>query len=336
MDQGKKWLQRRVVQVMGLLGLTILFGSALAVGQETREPLPVTSSRSFQLTGYAQGVYSYFDQGTDTFIIRRARLALTGDLTKSIKLKLQVDAVRSPVLVDAQIDVSFKPYFNLRIGQFYLPFSRENRTSAGDLDTVLRAQVVEKLGPGRDIGSLGRDIGVMVVGKASIVEYMAGIFNGAGINKLDTNEHKDLAGRAVVNPVKCLFVGGSVYSGRYSPAQGEPEVTRDRAGLEALLTLGPAAFRSEYIAGKDDLTSKSGWYLLGLYNVLPKRLQAVARWDSYDPNRDAAADRADILTVGGNYFFSGKTKVMINYVHYRQETKGMTNWALLLQFQAGF
>ncbi len=336
MDQGKKWLQKRHVQAAGVPWLAILFMFGLAAGQEKKEPLPVTSSRSFQLTGYAQGVYSYLDEGTDTFVIRRARLALTGDLTKSVKLKFQIDAVRSPILVDAQIDVSFKPYLNLRIGQFYLPFSRENRTSAGDLDTVLRAQVVEKLGPGRDIGSLGRDIGVMVVGKASIVEYMAGVFNGAGINKLDTNEHKDLAARVVVNPAKILSIGGSLYDGRYSPAQGDPEVTRDRAGLEALLTLGAFSIRSEYIAGKDGFTSKSGWFLLGLYNILPKRLQAVARWDSFDQDRDAPADRADILTLGGNFFLSEKTKLMANYVHYRQETKGMTNWALFLQFQAGF
>jgi phosphate-selective porin len=332
---GKQRLKRHL-QVISILGLAVLFWSGLAAGQEKKEPIPVTSSRSFQLTGYTQGIYSYLDEGTDTFIIRRARLALTGDLTKSIKLKLQVDVVRSPVLVDAQIDVSFKPYFNLRAGQFYLPFSRENRISAGELDTVLRAQVVEKLGPGRDIGSLGRDIGVMVVGKASIVEYMAGIFNGAGINKLDTNEHKDFAGRVVVSPTNFLFVGGSVYRGRYSAALGDPEVTRDRAGLEGLLTLGPFSFRSEYIAGKDSLTSKSGWYLLGLYNVLPKKLQAVVKWDSYDQDRDTPADRTDLLTLGGNYYFSEKTKLMVNYVHYGQETKGTTNWALFLQFQAGF
>ena len=296
----------------------------------------MVASRTFQLTGYAQGIYSYFDEGTDTFVIRRARIALTGDLTKSIKLKLQVDAVRSPVLVDAQIDVSLKPYFNLRIGQFYIPFSRENRTSAGDMDTVLRAQVVEKLGPGRDIGALGRDIGVMVMGKASVLEYMAGIFNGAGINKLDTNEHKDFAARAVANPAKGLFIGGSIYRGRYNAVQGDPEVARDRAGLEALLELGTFSFRGEYIGGKDGSISKSGWYLLGLYNVLPKKLQAVIKWDSYDQDRDMPDDRSDLLTLGGNLFFSEKTMLMANYVHYGQEKQGTANWAFLLQFKAGF
>lgn len=336
MDLGKKWLQIWVVLGAGIVGPVLLLLPGLAAGQENKEPLPVTASRGFQLTGYVQGIFSYFEEGTDTFVIRRARIALTGDLTKSIKLKLQVDAVRAPVLVDAQIDLSLKPYFNLRIGQFYLPFSRENRTSAGDLDTVLRAQVVEKLAPGRDIGSLGRDIGVMVVGKASVVEYMAGIFNGAGINKLDTNEHKDFAARAVANPLKFLFVGGSVYNGRYSPAQGDPEVRRDRAGLEALLILGPFSFRSEYIAGKDGPISRSGWYLLGLYNVLPKKLQAVVKWDSYDQDRDVPEDRTGLLTLGCNYFFSEKTMLMANYVNYGQETKGTTNRALLLQFKAGF
>jgi phosphate-selective porin len=324
------------IRLVRLLIPGLIFCSCLVSGQEKKEEPAVASSLKLQLSGYTQVIYTYWDVGVDTFVVRRARLSLTGELVKKIRFKLQVDATRNPILVDAQIDFVFRPELDLRIGQFYLPFSRENRTSAGDLDTVLRSQVVEKLAPGRDNGSLGRDIGVMVTGKFSMVEYMAGIFNGAGINKLDTNEEKDLSARLVLNPTEFLAVGGSVYDGRHNPTQGVPPVTRDRVGLEAALTLGAFSLKSEYISGKDDRVSKSGWYAQGLYNILPKKLQAVVKWDSYHQDKSALLDRTDILTLGANWFFAARTKLMVNYDLYRREGEGTTNWAVFVQFQAGF
>jgi phosphate-selective porin len=176
----------------------------------------------------------------------------------------------------------------------------------------------------------------MVLGKFSIVEYMAGVFNGAGINKLDTNKEKDLSARLVLHPTKNLAVGGSIYNGRDSATEGVPPVTRDRAGIEALLTVGRFSLKSEYISGKDDQVSKSGWYIQGLFNVIPKKLQAVARWDTYDKDRDVSLNRSDTLTLGGTWFLSEKTKFMVNYALYRKEGEGTTNQALLVQFQAGF
>jgi hypothetical protein len=48
------------------------------------------------------------------------------------------------------------------------------------------------------------------------------------------------------------------------------------------------------------------------------------------------ADRSDLLTLGGNWFFAEKTKLMVNYGLYRKEGEGAANWAIFLQFQAGF
>jgi hypothetical protein len=176
----------------------------------------------------------------------------------------------------------------------------------------------------------------MVSGKYSILEYMAGVFNGAGINKLDTNKEKDFSARFVLHPAKFLAVGGSLYNGNSSATEGAPPVARDRGALEALLTLGPFSLKSEFISGKDDQISKSGWYLQGLFNIIPKKLQVVGRWDTYDKNKDISLDRTDNFTLGGSWFLSDKTKTMVNYVLYRREGEGTTNWALLFQFQAGF
>jgi phosphate-selective porin len=310
--------------------------SGTAAGQDKKEPPPVTSSRAFRLSGYTQFLYTYWDKGTDSFSIPRARLTLSGELLKNVRFRIQIDGVKSPALIDANVDFLFNPAYGLRIGQYYVPMSMENNTSDAEMDTILRSQVVNALAPSRDIGSQGRDIGAMFMGRYSIAEYYVGVFNGAGINKLDTNKAKDLAARLILNPMESLAIGGSFYSGRNNPVQNGPDLTRDRVGLEAAWVLGEFSAKGEFISAKDDLTAKSGWYLQGGYFVLPKKLQAIIKWDTYDKDRDASADRTDLFTLGVNWFIWEKTKLMANYTLYRKEGEGTTNQAISVQFQAAF
>ncbi len=321
-----------------ILGCLVEIGLlvASASGQESTEKNPLLSTVKLQLSGYTQVLYSWWEEGVDSFQVKRARLSLSGEIVRKIRFKFQVDAMKSPILVDAQIDFEFSPSVGLRIGQFYVPFSRENRTSSSDLETILRSQVVEQLAPSRDIGSMGRDIGAMLHGKFSFVEYMAGFFNGSGINRADTNENKDFSARVVLRPASFLSAGGSVYSGRHSPAQGGLPFTRNRTGIDAGLDLGAFSARGEFISGQDDQAKKNGWYLQGGYFILARKIQAVCRLDSFDPDNGAVADRSDILTFGLNWFFSEKTKLQVNYNSYRKEGRGASNSALLVQFQAGF
>jgi phosphate-selective porin len=328
--------QKRHSRGISIFGLAALFLSGPAAGQDQKEPVPVTSSRSFNLSGYTQFLYTYWDKGADSFSIPRARLTLSGELLKNVRFKIQVDAVKNPALMDAQVDVQFKPYLGLRIGQYYVPFSLENNTSDSELDTILRSQVVNALSPSRDIGSQGRDIGAMVTGRYSIAEYYLGVFNGAGINKLDTNKAKDVAARLLLHPMSTLAVGGSLYRGHHNPVQGLPDISRTRAGLEAAFKSGPWSMSGEFISGKDDLIARSGWYLQGGYFVLPEKLQAVVKWDSYDQDKNMPGDRADLFTLAGNWYLWKKTKLAANCTLYRKEGEGTTNQAVSLQFQAGF
>jgi hypothetical protein len=321
---------------IGLIVAAALILSGAASGQEKKEQPPVTSSRSFKLSGYTQFLYNYWDKGTDSFSIPRARLTLSAELVKNIRFRIQIDGVKSPALIDANVDFLFHPAYGLRIGQYYVPMSLENNTSDSEMDTILRSQVVNSLVPSRDLGSQGRDIGAMFMGRYSVAEYYLGVFNGAGINKADSNKAKDLAGRLILHPIESLAVGGSFYKGRHNPVANGPDLTRDRIAFEAAWLTGPYSLKAEFISGKDDQTSKSGWYLQGGYFVLPKKLQALIKWDTYDKNRDAAADRADLFTLGVNWFIWEKTKLAVNYNLYRTEGQGTTNQALAVQFQAAF
>jgi phosphate-selective porin len=319
---------------MSALAGLLLYGAAL--GQDKKEQPPVTSSLSFRLSGYTQFLYTYWEKGVDTMAIPRARLSLSGELLKNIRFRIQIDGVKNPALLDANVDFLFHPAYGLRIGQYYVPVSLENNTSDSDMDTILRSLVVTALAPSRDIGAQGRDIGAMFMGQYSIAEYYLGVFNGAGINKADTNKAKDVSGRLILHPLKDLAVGGSFYQGRNNPVANGPDVTRDRFGFEAAWLPGRFSLKGEYLWAKDDIVSKSGWYIQGGYFILPKKLQAIIKWDTFDNDRGVSGGRTDLLTLGANWFLLGKTKLMVNYTLYRTEGEGTTNQAVSIQFQAGF
>jgi phosphate-selective porin len=317
-----------------LAALMVLTGGA--AGQEKAAPQPLTASSRLQLTGFTQASYTWWESGADTFTLRRVRLSLAGEAARNVTFKLQFDALKSPILLDAQVDVQFLPALGLRLGQFLIPFGRESRTTSAILETVQRSQIAEKLSPGRDIGASGRDIGIAVTGKASIFEGTAAVLNGSGINRLDNNEEKDLCARLEAQPSAGFSLGVSVYDGRTSYSAGAPPQVRDRSGFDAALTLGAFLLKAEFMRGRDDRTTKDGWYVQGSYDLVPKKFQAVLKWDTYDPDADVASDRTDILTLGINWWLTSKTRVLVNYSQFDLEGTGRNNRALILQFQTGF
>ena len=313
----------------------LLVGANAAPGQSSSAQPTVTASRAFQLTGYTQILYKHdWTSGSDGFQVRRARLGLSGEIAKNINFKFLFEGAKTPYLIDAQVEVAFSKKLTLRFGQFKVPFSLESYTSTSDLDTVNRSQVVDKLSPGRDIGASGRDIGAMVCVKYSIAEVNVGLLNGSGINKADTDKHKDVVSRVVLAPLAWLQVGASVYDGEVTTSSGPAR--RDRTGLDVALSRGDFSFKGEYIAATDARITTNGWYAQAGYFIVPKKVQAILKFDSFDKNRDAGSDRSDVLTVGVNWFFTSKTKLQINYERIRLETGKVLGNSLLVQFQAGF
>ncbi len=317
-----------------IFSLLVLAG--ISVAGENKGEKPGAPEKFMKFSGFTQVNYTYWEQGIDGFRIRRARVIAKGDVFKNINYKLQVETLKSPVLLEAMVDFAFKPYLALRIGQFKVPFSLENLTSSSSLDTINRSQTVEKLCPGRDTGALGRDIGAMLSGKFSSVEYSLALLNGSGINKADVNEKKDIGGRIVFHPWNFLQVGAAFYAGFHSPDLGMAPIKKEKAGLEVFFDRSPFSVKGEYIFGKDDQTAKRGWYVQAGYFLIPNKLQSLVKYDSYDKNREIAGDRSDLMTLGLNYFFTENTKFQINYELYRDESGNRSNSALLAQFQAGF
>lgn len=317
--------------------LTAVLALVPAVFAEEKTPPPsVTAGKTLKLSGFTQVLGVLQDQGVDALSVRRSRFSLSADLSKRFKAKFTVDAVRNPILVDAMVDVVFAEYADLRFGQFRVPFGVENDTSSADLDTINFSQPVSKLAPGRDVGTMGRDVGAMLTGRISVFDYSLGLFNGAGANKTDTNDEKDFAGRVGVRPFDFLTVGASLYKGKADAAAGAPLIRRDRTGIHAGVSFGDVSLKGELIWAEDGDIDRRGWFVQAGWFVLPKQLQIVAKIDAYDKNTALSGDRTSLYTAGLNWIFSGKTKLQVNYEYLRNELEGTIRKALLVQFQAGF
>lgn len=108
-------------------------------------------------------------------------------------------AKETPKLLDMSLDFAIHDAFQLRVGQFITPFSREFFTPLPNLlfpdfsiaDVYFRA---------------GRDTGVMIFGKPldGTLEYYLGAFNGNGINHANDDADFETMARLVYNPLGAI------------------------------------------------------------------------------------------------------------------------------------
>jgi len=327
------------------LSLILVLAAGALAAEDKTDASPVTATSAFKLTGYTQARFGlvnddyttlFNNSGPTSFQIYRARFSLEGEVFKNIRFKVLIDAVKSPILLDAMIDFSLIQDGFLRVGQFKVPFSQESLISASQLDTINFAQAVTKLVPGRDNKASGRDMGIMADYKWGTLEGMVGLFNGQGINTLDLDAKKDFAARLTWAPLSYLSVGASEYLGHSLFVANVPTVKRDRTGLEAAFNYSDFMVKAEYIKAWDGVKTACGWYVTGGYFALPKKLQLILRFDSYDKSLQAEGDRSDLIVLGCNWFFSARTKFQINCELGKLESKNLVFSALLGQFQVGF
>lgn len=320
-----------------LAALVIASAAApLRASSEEKAPTGLKISKALNLSGYTEFYGASVENDKDTFSVRRARFTLGGEIMKHLRYKVMVDLTKSSVLNDAIVEYVPSDIVGVRVGQFLVPFSLESVTSVADLETVNRSRAVDRLSPGRDNDSTGRDVGLAVFGRWSFIEYTVAVLNGSGINKKDDNDRKDYAGRVVFRPFKFLSFGGSIYRGNKFLSAADPVVKRDREGLEVSASWRMLIFRSEYIHASDVALSRSGFYAMAGGFVIPGKLQIVARYDAVDMDRTLAGDTDKFYVFGANWVFAGRTKVQLNYELQRPGLSGTDNSGVYAQFQVAF
>ncbi len=271
-----------------------------------------------KISGFVQGMYqaNLSDKGDlldNTLRMRRVRLSVDGNLSKTVSYKIQGDFTRSPMLVDAY--VKYKPCreFAIQVGQFKTPFTLESPINPVNLEIFDYGESVKGLTGYSDVcgvGSLGRDLGIMATGslfpvegeegyKYSIVDYSIGVFNGNGANQLDNNNRKDVVGRLEVHPgLKALTLSGSYYYGKYYKDE-DFNGTRNRWAAGLQYNDGKLVIRGEYLNGTTGYQgfegeeapkqfNSKGYYAVAGYNFQfgkegkEQKLMPVLRYEHFE------------------------------------------------------
>jgi len=267
-------------------------------------------------------------------------------------------------LADGFVSWTKFPEINLTIGQFKSGFGYEFLYNDATLCTIEHALV-------SDLLTLNRQIGIQASGAllGSRLTYALGVYNGNAVNNNvnDNNQFLHTARLAGV-PVKTKIpslnwdaawtIGANAYRSTDGavtlPAGILPGTAfsgrRTGLGVDTQLAAGPFALWFEYLTAKYEPTAAAnkttvnGWYLQGAWTFVPKKWQAVARYDTFSPEARVSANKANTWTLGVNYFIKGDDlKLMLDYVTSTPGTRagniyqesGRAN-RLLLRAQAQF
>jgi len=177
----------------------------------------------------------------------------------------------SPAPTDVFVNFAPSPWANVQVGQFYLPFTLENRISDNTTAFLERALVVRTIGVPAQ-----RDIGAMFWGESPdrLLYYTVGVFNGDGPNRPNADSRYDFAGRVVLRPFANTTTGPTKWAQvGVSLHEGSRDSAKVGYDLPSLTTSqGFAFWRPTY-------TDSSG----RLIHILPSATQAAFGADLYVP-----------------------------------------------------
>lgn len=159
------------------------------------------------------------DNETDTgFDIRRMWVSFRGNAFRPwLKYLLILEPTDDVTLLDYIIDAAKFTQAVPRVGQFRVPFNREDLTDPFNLQLVDTSILNQEFRLGRDIGaSVGG-----VLGK--FITYSVGVFNGDGRNSLSENSNLLYVGRVMFTPTgepRYSSIHPFPVSGDYTYSQG--------------------------------------------------------------------------------------------------------------------
>jgi phosphate-selective porin OprO/OprP len=245
------------------------------------------------------------------------------------------------------------PEANFKVGQWKAPFGLEQITPDATIFTIERSLPTGALTPERQIGVMlwGKPLANVLPEQKDLVTYYAGMFNGNGrnFNNNDNNEFM-YVGRLELLPFKGTWMGQDAslkIAGDYLSSRDETGTNispplnlkvntdgsltsytltspdeRHAFSFDAWLKVGPFDLIGEYF--HENVRPRgttfrefdaSGYYVQGSYFLIPKKLQAVVKWESLDPGQ-VANDNIHSITGGLNYYIHGDgIKLMANYIH---------------------
>lgn len=305
-----------------------------------------------RFSGYSQFLYRYTDVGSVRHNAepRLLFLAMNGEVVNDIKYYVLAEFV-NPMIYEFYAEWTPLKEFNIRAGQMKTPLSMENQLSNSVLETVnstrsissLTGMALDVLTPRKSNSSGGRDIGIRVSGDLfnSKLEYVVGMYQGAGINTSENNNSKDFSSSLYLKPIGGLKLGGSVYFGEacYSIDNVDPVKShvRNRWILSSEYNSDRFHARAEWLNGNDGGIKKEGLYGTAYWYFVPKKWNILGLIDCYNQNKDLDRKVVD-YTAGVNYYFYKSCRFQLNYTYsdYSEEWGANNSNTVLGQLQFVF
>ena len=246
------------------------------------------------------------------------------------------------------------PEFQIKAGQYKAPFGLEQLTSDTKLFLTERSEVTSALTPERQVGVeiWGKPLTNLWPDRKDFLTYWAGIFNGNGRNNsINDNDEYMYAGRIEVQVLKAKIfnedatvklgadalssrdASGTVLSpagtlrvnsdGSLSTFTAPAAAEREGYGADATFHWGPFDLIGEYLSESYEARATpgfakfraEGYYVQGSYFAIPKKLQLVTRYESFNPGQ-IIDDNLQTFWGGVNYYIHGDDiKLMANYAH---------------------
>lgn len=271
-----------------------------------------------------------------------------------IETDLGANSVSEKSSLSAQITDAFVNWnryeaANIKIGQFKTPFGYEQLVPDPKVLTVERTLPNDRLTDSRQIG-----VGVAGDFAKKRFGYSAGAFNGTSVNSsFNDNDAFMLAGRIYGVPVETkvgkqdlrwtVAVNGLTTkdNGTNGPASlsksgfgfdadlvkaGNDNCfigDRNAFGVDTQFKWGRFDLYAEYLRAHFEPANAKpfaafdadGWYVMGAYYLVPQKLQALVRYEAFDPNVSVANDDGGLWTLGLTYYVKGDDlKFMVNYL----------------------
>lgn len=299
----------------------------------------VAKLKTVKVSGYIQARYQTADLAKednaagaehDTFLVRRARIKVTGQPAEKTKAVVQLELAKNSVaLKDTYLQYMFKgdeligP--SVFLGQMNWPFGYEVSYSSSKRETPERALFIRRFFPGeRDQGAkYTSDMDEPFV-------WQIGAFNGTGIEKnsaSDPNDAKDIIANVQWAPGD-LTIGASYYVGQGvwkkfgEAATFRSEVKKQRYGIDLQYYLNRYTLKAEYVRGRGVDEADAAWdqsrYVDGYYAQLnynlTQRNTLVARFStlSEDPVKPAFG-RRDTWELGWLHWLDGENRLKFFY-----------------------
>lgn len=287
----------------------------------------------------------------DRFLVRRARLTIGGSFLEDFSWKLEGEfgngnlknnADYRAYATDVYVNWGRYSFANIRLGQFKTPFGYEQIASDSGIWFAERTLSNDRF-------TLGREVGAMVKGDffTNRLSYSVGVFNGTPFdNGFNDNEKFSYVARLNGTPWKgkigdldaqwdlgvngyaskdvgVSFTGFNFDSTPGGSADNLFTGNRRAWGGDTQFKLGRFELAADYFRGhfkaKDRLpfaVVDSQGYSVGLAAfIINKKLQALVRYEDFDPNVNVKGDSTDVWVFGVNYYIKNPDiKVQLDYL----------------------